>query len=568
MIAAYLRVSSDEQREQQTIELQRIEIRRFCDLQKISVDFYEDDGVSGEVPLGNRLGGSRLLRDLCDHRVDRVLVWRLDRLGREMFVLITALAEIERYAPFESTTEGRFSLKDPTKILMTAVTCGVASADKAGFLVKTKTASRNWAANPEGMWMGGVAPYGYRQVGEDKQARLALSDKPMSSSGQSEVDVVRLIFQKAAEGETCYAIAKHLNNDLRIPPAYADSGRDQRRGGRNREKKSRVTKGIWWSSHIRGLIMNRTYMGEHVWGKLEVKKKDDDKKHYSAAPPERWITRRCLPIVSEDLWNQANTMLHRNRNLSMGHPKHRYLLRGLIRCQCGRTFIGVTAKQRNGTERAYYRCASKYADRSIRDTCPRCTAPSLQLEKLESSVWDYVAGFIARPDQAIMKLKQDKEAESDPGRKVRDDIKRLEKALQEIPARKKRVLDIASAVDEFDPAIIKQKLREIEEEATGFEKQLASLRQISTARETRVLALDWAGRLLGNLREKLLKGDLSFEVKRKFVETLVAGIKVTTVPGKALPNIEVTFRFDKDFKRAQEWGRSDLVLEPTGTGRR
>jgi len=57
-------------------------------------------------------------------------------------------------------------------------------------------------------------------------------------------------------------------------------------------------------------------------------------------------------------------------------------------------------------------------------------------------------------------------------------------------------------------------------------------------------------------------------VKRKFVETLVAGIKVTTVPGKALPNIEVTFRFDKDFKRAQEWGRSDLVLEPTGTGRR
>src|SRR5579883_1109478 len=97
MIAAYLRVSSDEQREQKTIELQRVEIERFCAERNLQVERYEDDGISGEIPFGTRPGGSRLLRHLSEGKVDRVLVWRLDRLGREMFVLITALAEIERY---------------------------------------------------------------------------------------------------------------------------------------------------------------------------------------------------------------------------------------------------------------------------------------------------------------------------------------------------------------------------------------------------------------------------------------------------------------------------------------
>jgi site-specific DNA recombinase len=567
-MAAYLRVSSDEQREQKTIELQRVEIRQFCEAYKLQVEFYEDDGVSGEILFGNRPSGARLLKDLADRQVDRVLVWRLDRLGREMFVLITALAEIERYAKIESTTEGTFSLKDPTKILMTAVTCGMASADKAGFLFKTKTASRNWAAKSEGMWMGGVAPYGYRQVGEDKQARLAPSEEPISPSCKlSEVDVIRLIFQKAAHGESCWEIAKHLNNDLGVPPAYADPRRDLRRGGKNREeKKRRATKGIWWSTRVRSVIANRTYMGEHVWGKQQVVRGNDAsrRKHLRSAPCEQWITRRCPAIVTEDLWNQANAMLHQNRTACMGHPKHKYLLRGLIRCQCGRTYIGVTAKQRNGTERAYYRCASKYTDRSIRDTCPRCSSPGLRGEALEAPVWDYVAGFLARPGMAIRQLKSQMAAEGDPGRRVREEIRRLENALQGKDKARGRVL---AQVGEglFRDGEIKKELQRIDEAAAGIKKHLAELRKISTEREGRVLSLDWAGRLLGDLRAKVQAGELTFEKKRKFVETLVAGITVKTPGSQKQPEIEVTFRFDSDYERARKWGRSGLVPAYTGS---
>jgi site-specific DNA recombinase len=563
MIAAYLRESTVEQ----DIETQRSVIREHCAKSKITFQEFADDDTSGMIPFSRRPQGGRLLEAVKQGMVEEVIVYRFDRLGRDHADTYMTIGELLNHGVRVYSLKEGLAENSASGKLNTGIRTLFSQYERDSIVERSVDASRRLARTTE-MWMGGSAPYGYRQVGEDREARLKLSEEPITPGCLSEADVVRLIFKKAAEGDTCYAIAKYLNNDLRIPPAYADPRRDQRRGGRNREKKQRATKGMWWSSYIRDLITNRTYMGEQAWGKLKTWKVEG-KKHYKALPPEQWIKRPCPNIVPEELWNQANAMLHRNRNLSMGHPKHRYLLRGLIRCQCGRTFIGVTAKQRNGTERTYYRCASKYADRSIRDTCPRCTAPSLQPEKLENSVWEYVAGFITRPDLAITKLKREKEAERDPGRKVREDIKRLENALQGRAAARKRVLDIASEVDEFSPAEIKQKLRIIEDEAAGYEKQLASLRQISTARETRVLALDWAGRLLGNLREKLLKGDLSFEVKRKFIETLVAGITVTTVPGSALPKIEVTFRFDKDFKRAQEWARSsDLVPEPTGTGGR
>jgi DNA invertase Pin-like site-specific DNA recombinase len=557
MIAAYLRVSSDEQREQKTIEHQRIALRDYCKTRELQVEFYEDDGLSGDEAFEQRTGGARLLKDLTAGKADRVLVWDIKRLGRDMLVLITALAQIEKYAPFESMTEGAFSLKDPAKILITAVHCGMASADKATLLFKTKTASRNLAAGPEGMWMGGVAPYGYRQVGEDREARLAVSEEPISAGCKlSEAEVVRLIFQKAANGESCWEITKHLTNDLGIPPAYADPGRDARRGGRNRTRRRRTTKGIWWSTGVRSIILNRTYMGEHIWGKQMVTR-DEDRKRLKSAPREQWITRQCPAIVSPEQWAQANAMLHRSQTARIGHPKHQYLLRSLIRCECGRTYIGVTAKQRNGTERAYYRCASKYADRSIRDISPRCSAPGLRGEALESSIWDHVAGFLARPGLAIRQLKNQMAAEATQGR-VAGTIKDLEASrARKIEGRKAVLRQLGDGL--FPEGDVKETVQGIDAAMSEIDARLAQFRKIADKRQTRLISLDWAGRLLGELRTELLHGELTFEKKRKFVESLVAGIKI---PNNGPP--EVTFRFEPDLQRFEKWRRSGLVPSYTG----
>ena len=85
---------------------------------------------------------------------------------------------------------------------------------------------------------------------------------------------------------------------------------------------------------------------------------------------------------------------------------------------------------------------------------------------------------------------------------------------------------------------LKKELLRIDQKAADEKKRLAELDEISLARETRVLSFDWAGRLVGDLRAKLLDGELTFEKKRKFVEILCAG---STVKGSQKePEIEAS----------------------------
>src|SRR5215218_6841983 len=84
-VALYLRVSSEEQRDRETIEIQREFLEQYCRLYRLEiVDVYADDGVSGTIPLHERPEGRRLLEDAKEGKFSTVLVYRLDRLGRSL----------------------------------------------------------------------------------------------------------------------------------------------------------------------------------------------------------------------------------------------------------------------------------------------------------------------------------------------------------------------------------------------------------------------------------------------------------------------------------------------------
>jgi site-specific DNA recombinase len=90
-VALYLRVSSDEQRERESIKTQREFFDQYCDLYGLEVtETYADDGVSGTIPLHERPEGRRLLEDARAEKFETLLVYRLDRLGRSLLVIVDA----------------------------------------------------------------------------------------------------------------------------------------------------------------------------------------------------------------------------------------------------------------------------------------------------------------------------------------------------------------------------------------------------------------------------------------------------------------------------------------------
>src|SRR5919112_6001541 len=90
-VALCLRVSSEEQRERETIEIQNEFLSQYCRLYGLDVaGIYKDDGVSGTIPLEERPEGRRLLEDAKASKFDAVLVYKLDRLGRSLLVIVDA----------------------------------------------------------------------------------------------------------------------------------------------------------------------------------------------------------------------------------------------------------------------------------------------------------------------------------------------------------------------------------------------------------------------------------------------------------------------------------------------
>ncbi len=95
-VAIYLRVSTEEQRERQSIETQREFAQRYCSLHSLSVfRVYADDGISGTVPLERRTEGSQILKDARAGKFTQLLIYRLDRLGRETRLILNAVDELE-----------------------------------------------------------------------------------------------------------------------------------------------------------------------------------------------------------------------------------------------------------------------------------------------------------------------------------------------------------------------------------------------------------------------------------------------------------------------------------------
>ena len=86
--AIYARVSTADQ----TCENQLIDLRRYCAARGWDATEYVDTGISGAKDRRPAL--DQLMADARRRKVDTVVVWRLDRFGRNLRHLITAIEEL------------------------------------------------------------------------------------------------------------------------------------------------------------------------------------------------------------------------------------------------------------------------------------------------------------------------------------------------------------------------------------------------------------------------------------------------------------------------------------------
>jgi DNA invertase Pin-like site-specific DNA recombinase len=206
-VAAYLRVSTDRQAEEGLgLAVQEHAIHDWASSHDhVIVGWFRDEGVSGSNGLEHRLGLADALEALKAGEAGGLVVYRLDRLARDLVLQEHLLADIHRLgaeAFSTSAAEGSYLTDDPddpSRKLIRQVLGAVAEYERGMIALRLRSGRRRKAAS--GGYAFGAPPYGYRA---DGGSLVAIPDE------QAALERMRSLRQG---GLTYEAIARSLQRD-------------------------------------------------------------------------------------------------------------------------------------------------------------------------------------------------------------------------------------------------------------------------------------------------------------------------------------------------------------------
>jgi site-specific DNA recombinase len=512
----YARVSSEEQRENLTIEPQIAMYKQWVDLQNQaghsheSIGIYEDNGVSGTIPFAQRPAGSRLIEEVHAELADLVIVTRVDRLGRDTVDIITATRDLyERSLPVKSLSED-YDLSTPAGRFMFHMLAAQAGFIRDSMTERSIEASTHWAKN--GVWLGGIIPYGYMVEGKKKEARLVISTRMIPGLNMTEADVVRLIYRLLVEDRwSTIRIAEHLNS-LGVPTAYTRDQRKTKKRGEPDDTKV-ATVGIWRYGTVGRIITNPVYKGEYQYGRRSKRGREVIIAHVPA-------------LVSGETWEQAQIALKENQRFPRRDKAQHYLLRGLITCGvCGLNYHGTETPRRHKAESdVYYVCNGKLP--FWRRTRGQCTNNMVRADLLEEAIWSDILHYINNPGEIFQQLTEQYERRQGQTSDFKQEQATAELALKQKADERDRILSLYRRRIITD-ADLESQYAQIAQEEGALEARLRVLTTTlsgHTAITNRLLA---AQSLLERLREEM-QGEVTWEKKRATIEQLV--LKITIYP--------------------------------------
>ena len=502
-VATYERVSSEDQRERETIKTQTDEIaRRLASQPGVElVGRYVDDGVSGTIPIADRPDGRRLLQDAVAGRFEELWVYKVDRLGRDAVDLLVVRRRLDALGiALVSVVEGQPDL------LGYDVQAVVADHYRREF-ARRSADGMNRAAR-EGRYTGGIVAFGYRPDGHQSTARL-VPDETIVWGDRSAADLVREMYERMAlHAQSCRQIALDFNA-AGIPTHYVRDGRGVR---------GKRTQGLWRAGRIRNLLVNPIYKGELRYGRRTAKL---DREKISA-PIEG--------LVSPALWQAAQDALAANRRCAK-NSGHVYLLRGVIRCGiCGLTFAG--SMDRWGGR---YRCNGELVERGpIAGRCPNC---SVKTDVIEPLVWADLERFLRDPGDILDELDADRERDSQGAVAAAESIT-LARALDTLEGERERAVSmvVRGVLTEAD---LRVEMERIETGRAELRRRVDALRATESPEPTQE-AVD----ALTRVRERLDAGLTPAEMA-EIVRLLVRAVVYTDVgeDGKKHARIALEYRF-------------------------
>jgi site-specific DNA recombinase len=535
-LGVYMRVSTNDQKKQETIETQRGVLTRYIDRDDLAgtvYAWYEDEAVSGsKIAFAQRPSGARLMADIRAGHVNIILVRKLDRLGRNAREILNAVHEIEAVGARLISLKENVDTRTSAGRFFLTVLAGVAQLEAE--MIAERTDEGRARRLESTSWMGGKPPYGLRILGERKDSRLIINDIVDTESGYSEHDVMRLMWHLLVEED--------WPTD-RIAAYLTETGIPTRDG-----------KHVWSGQVVWRLLTSPTYVGQHLF-------RTKDGAVYTNPVPA---------IFTEDEWQRAQAALREHKRYNRTkRPNRDWLLGGLIFCtQCGAPYVAtntrisssVTDPHHRPTMYPYYKCSTRLKrqrrtrrgwDATGGEILPDCDAASVAAHVIEAAIWARIEQFARDPGPVLTLLAEKRDTEAAHVERYRSRLAELQQTLEEIQSQRDAVLALyrRQRISERD---LDRQLDDIAREEDGHARERERLLATMQRDTDGAKRLDSARTLLQQLHARLDGEQITPELKREAMQRFVARVVVETVEAglsargkpKRRAKAKVTFTFE------------------------
>ncbi len=383
-IAIYMRVSTQNQEKQETINNQLGELKK-----RISDDghtllpelIYKDEGFSGSIL--ERPGLDQLRLDARDKKFTLLYYYDRGRLSRT-FVHQELILEDLRKSGVSCISLNDINGESDEDQLMGGFMGLFHQYERAKIRDRMRVGKLR-KVRDDGKLLGYTPKFGYdyhRRIKNGGQSRDGYF-----SINTNQAETVKLIFQLYLSGKSKYAIVAELHKRGLLPP--------------------KAKRDTWSTSVISRMLTDSTYMGLHYYNKSEsaeaknphasTRYRRTAKSSRKARPKTDWISHKVPAIITEADFLEVQRQLGRNKKFNARNTKYTYLLAGLVYCTCGLARSGDPA---NG--RRYYRCNDRLDNRMHR----QCHLKGINVDVLDAVVWSNLKGYLTQPALVIEHAKR------------------------------------------------------------------------------------------------------------------------------------------------------------------
>ena len=355
------------------VELSREYIRtHYGDAYAESMVVYEDEGFSGGNL--NRPDFKRMMKAAHEHKFKAIVVYRLDRISRNVSDFSTLIEELSRLDIAFVSIREQFDTGTPMGRAMMYIASVFSQLERETIAERIRDNMHELAKT--GRWLGGTTPTGYasesvRHITVDGKSKKACKLKLVPE----EADTIRLIYKIFQESDSL----THTEAEL------------MKRGGIKTKNGKYHTRFF-----IKSILQNPVYViaDDEVYNHLVNKDADlfSDKAAldgvhgpmvYNRTDQEKGrATRYLLPeewivsvgehpgIIPGREWIRIQESLQRNKSKAYRKPRgNEALLTGHLFCRCGSRMYPKLSKRKTADEKRIYIYVCKMKDRSRHTLC-------------------------------------------------------------------------------------------------------------------------------------------------------------------------------------------------------